>query len=970
MKGIDVVVIGGGLQGYEAARQAAEMGKKTALIERRNSLGYELTACGQGWLENGGSGTELPLLLGGLKKYLSQSLLEKDVEVLHDSMAAGLLCRGKNAAGLLIGNKFGLQALPSLAVIDTEASFFAFQRKNKDGIPARYVLEFEQITSWLPSSMEVPGWLGFQDNKVILHKGIRQNSLFAEFSFSAKRSLLEKRNCRSLLLWEAQNKALELAKWLRENIEVFRNGALCGMAPEITLEEETERIEAFENYFPIRQRVEKLDTLFLEETAKKIRERTAEIIQGLPPIRVEPDQIFLGRNGVLPMEECVLSPFEDDGMKVPLYSISFDHHVVKDRITADILVAGMGTAGAMSALAVREKGIEKAAFLDMNSQPGGTSGVGQVCGYWHGYKGGLNRQLDEETSVISEMISGRANPTSCIARQLLLQQKLAPVRERAFYESVLCGVIRDEKRIGGVLAIDSRGLYAVDAEIVIDATGDGDVAFLGGMPYALGDPRDGMTQSFSQWGTELWQISSFQESRYQGDFDVIYNDRYSEYLRGVRLACRQNSDYGFTDMITLRESRRVEGDYVLRLRDILEERMPEDCVAVTQTPLDTHGISTNLLCGMGFCDIHWELKARIPYRCYLPRGIDGMLITAKAFSAARDAASVCRMNADLRNAGYMVGLAAAQGVKKNCPPRQISVRELQRELAEKEILPSWAFCLEKKKVESCAAEFSENDMESLSGLLLREDGKMELPDALARVGAPEEAVEFVKAWYGDWDAIGILTDRLSGQIASQKPEDVHAQKTIENPYWAANRCLGILAKWGRREEARLLVPELCRAADKITAGGPVFHKATRYSHSRIDGWRVPYYQQIRMFALAAERLADARLVPALDRLLEEKELKGYRTLDSLGGVSPFFCAYLELCLARAAARCGSRNGLERLIVYLEDVRYVLSGSARRELSAVSGEDFGMDAQRWKAWLKERKEFPACPLEELESLLMS
>ena len=96
MKGIDVVVIGGGLQGYEAARQAAEMGKKTALIERRNSLGYELTACGQGWLENGGSGTELPFLLGSLKKYLSQSLLEKDVEVLHGSMAAGLLCRGKN----------------------------------------------------------------------------------------------------------------------------------------------------------------------------------------------------------------------------------------------------------------------------------------------------------------------------------------------------------------------------------------------------------------------------------------------------------------------------------------------------------------------------------------------------------------------------------------------------------------------------------------------------------------------------------------------------------------------------------------------------------------------------------------------------------------------------------------------------------------------------------------------------------
>src|SRR3546814_5517731 len=55
----DVVINGGGLYGYFAALQAAKSGQKVLLVERRSSLGYELTAKSRYWLGTRGL-EELP----------------------------------------------------------------------------------------------------------------------------------------------------------------------------------------------------------------------------------------------------------------------------------------------------------------------------------------------------------------------------------------------------------------------------------------------------------------------------------------------------------------------------------------------------------------------------------------------------------------------------------------------------------------------------------------------------------------------------------------------------------------------------------------------------------------------------------------------------------------------------------------------------------------------------------------------
>ena len=61
-------------------------------------------------------------------------------------------------------------------------------------------------------------------------------------------------------------------------------------------------------------------------------------------------------------------------------------------------------------------------------------------------------------------------------------------------------------------------------------------------------------------------------------------------------------------------------------------------------------------------------------------------------------------------------------------------------------------------------------------------------------------------------------------------------------------------------------------------------------------------------------------------------------------------AYLELCVGRAMARCGSRQGYYILLNYLQDIRAFLARSAHDELVDLSGRDLGYDKDAWLSWL--------------------
>ena len=81
-----------------------------------------------------------------------------------------------------------------------------------------------------------------------------------------------------------------------------------------------------------------------------------------------------------------------------------------------------------------------------------------------------------------------------------------------------------------------------------------------------------------------------------------------------------------------------------------------------------------------------QFYAYIPYRCLLPRGLDGLLVVGLGLSAHRDAMPIIRMQPDLQNSGYAAGVAAAMAARRGQAPRQVDVRALQKRLVETGIL--------------------------------------------------------------------------------------------------------------------------------------------------------------------------------------------------------------------------------------------------------------------------------------------
>jgi hypothetical protein len=102
--------------------------------------------------------------------------------------------------------------------------------------------------------------------------------------------------------------------------------------------------------------------------------------------------------------------------------------------------------------------------------------------------------------------------------------------------------------------------------------------------------------------------------------------------------------------------------------------------------------------------------------------------------------------------------------------------------------------------------------------------------------------------------------------------------------------------------------------------------------------------------------------PAIEkRLLSRDTADPRETVDYIG--ERF--AYLGLCLARAAARCGASEGYERLVDYVGEIRLYLARSARRELKDLLQTDCGYQTAAWRAEIEKRNgEFTPIPYREV------
>ena len=133
-----------------------------------------------------------------------------------------------------------------------------------------------------------------------------------------------------------------------------------------------------------------------------------------------------------------------------------------------------------------------------------------------------------------------------------------------------------------------------------------------------------------------------------------------------------------------RESRRLEGDYILTENDVRANRIFEDAVAYGGWPMDEHTRG-------GIMDfdklpsriLNFEGNYTIPYRCYYSKNVSNLMMAGRNISTSKMAFGSTRVMGTCAIGGQAVGTAAALAVKYDCTPRELGqqrITELQQTL--------------------------------------------------------------------------------------------------------------------------------------------------------------------------------------------------------------------------------------------------------------------------------------------------
>lgn len=170
-----------------------------------------------------------------------------------------------------------------------------------------------------------------------------------------------------------------------------------------------------------------------------------------------------------------------------------------------------------------------------------------------------------------------------------------------------------------------------------------------------------------------------------------------DHIKNVGDHGAQNYDLNWVGFIPgYRESRRLEGDYILTEHDVRANRIFDDAVAYGGWPMDEHvrgGI-------MDFDKLpsrifNFDGAYTIPYRCFCSKDVKNLMMAGRDISASKLAFGSTRVMGTCAVGGQAAGTAAAMAVQHGVIPRAMSehMEELQQTLLMQDCyIPGFANC--------------------------------------------------------------------------------------------------------------------------------------------------------------------------------------------------------------------------------------------------------------------------------------
>ena len=417
----------------------------------------------------------------------------------------------------------------------------------------------------------------------------------------------------------------------------------------------------------------------------------------------------------------------------------------------DVIVAGGGPAGIAAAVSAARAGT-KTALIERYGILGGmlTSGhVQPILGYAQG-----RTMYDEIVELLTEGHEDMPKMVTRNGKEIGFDLEEAKYRllklcvdsgVYVYLQTGVADVIKEENRITGLKICTPMGLQTLHASVVVDATGDGFVAALAGVPFEMGRASDGKCQPVTLEFTVDHVDESIGITAWGGSDPVTLPDgtKYSEACKAanargelpenvtiVRLHRTANPGERNVNatQVNGRNSLTVEGivesELLLRqqvqpIMEFLRKTAPGFANAKVKSSASTLGVretrrfvgeyvlsDSDVEVGARFADVvvhkAWflidihnpagggqaEKRSQpaipydIPYRSLVPLEIDGLLLSGRNISGTHRAHASYRVMGVAMATGQAAGTAAALSAKEGCVPRKLDYRKVQQALGE------------------------------------------------------------------------------------------------------------------------------------------------------------------------------------------------------------------------------------------------------------------------------------------------
>ncbi len=942
---VDVVVVGGSTGAVAAAVAAAQGGAKVFLLAPRPYLGEDMCATMRLWLEPNETPSQplakalfadrAPLRPMHVKKTLDDALLAAGVPFVYSSFATEILRDAEGRpAGIVMANRAGRQAVLAKVIIDAtpRAAVARIAGAKAQPYPAGPQVFRRVVIGGDLKSGE--GVTGRKTGMVYRGDGTAQSmkdsaapaveileyTLRIPMADGSDASFARAEQIARDLTVSGTEKAAteELFQIPPDPIQGVKSGAgaldldafrpagvnymyVLGGAADI-VRSQAEKVVRPVALMELGARIGKAAA----QSAKARPEPRDVAVGGLRGAPAEPGDVKETLAGVRPALRN-------------LGSVPSPDRAVRVLGSYDVIVAGGGTAGAPAAIAA-SRGKARTLVLEYLHGMGGVGTQGMISRYWWGNRYGFSKEVPgywERMSITNPQYAWEP-----LKKAEWLRRTSRQAGADVWFGFVVCGAYVDRGRVKGVVVAGPSGRGVVLAKTVVDATGNSDVAAPAGAQVVTTGANE-----IAQQGVGLPPINL--GSRYtNSDFALTDETDLLDIWHLLVYTKRTTADYhsspsqkyseafDMAQLVDSRERRRVAGDFELSLADQLSGRTFNDTIAVGFSNFDSHGYAVDPLFLVVQPGNYEGIQANLPYRCLLPKGLEGLLVAGIGVSVQRDALPALRMQADIENQGYAAGLAAAMAAKAGSV-RAVKVQELQKQLTDAGIAPlsilkeKESFPLSDDKVEKAAAD--PGNLRNLAILMSHPETTSRVLRKAYRETADKErktAYAMILAVLGDASGIPLVLDEfVAGGGAEGK--DMVAQ--VGKHGTAYDKMAMAMA---HTRDPRVVAPLLKRAARLDANSAAVHHRAIQ---------------------LAFELLGDKSAVDVLAAVLSKPGITGHVVKDvqeaQKGSLTGRGLSLREIGYARVLYRLGDKDGLAKRILteYTQDLRGHFSRHARAVL---------------------------------------